>query len=125
VSALLDAARTVRTRAHAPYSGFRVGAALQTEDGRVFTGVNVEAAAFGAGLCAERVALGAAVAAGVREFSAIAVVGDGDRPCVPCGVCRQALVEFAPRLVVLAGGETGPPQRFVLDPDLLPHPFSR
>lgn len=122
-AALVDRARRVRTNAHAPYSGFAVGAALQTADGQVFLGVNVESAAFPAGVCAERAALAAAVTAGAPALVAIAVAGAGDRPCVPCGVCRQALHELAPDLHVLAAGAAGEPVAYVLGRDLLPHPF--
>jgi cytidine deaminase len=121
--ALLTAARDARERAYAPYSGFRVGCALLTADGRVFVGANVENAAYSPSICAERVALPAAVVAGARDFPALAVVGDGDGPCTPCGVCRQVLYEFAPDLLVLAAGETGAVGRYVLGRDLLPEGF--
>ena len=90
---LLRLAEEARAKAYAPYSGFTVGAALQCEDGRVFTGCNIENASFTPTCCAERVALFTAVSAGKRRFRAIAVVG-GKNPCPPCGVCRQALSEF-------------------------------
>jgi cytidine deaminase len=121
--ALVDQARTARERAYAPYSRFRVGAALRSRDGQVFTGVNVENASYPVGTCAERAALGAAVTAGATEFDAIAVACDGDAPCTPCGMCRQALYEFAPHLVVLAAREGGEPVRYDLGDDLLPHGF--
>lgn len=92
---LLDAARAARAHAYAPYSGFPVGAALLAQDGRVFTGCNVENASFGLTHCAERVAVGKAVSEGVREYRAIAVAGPADdAPCAPCGACRQVLFEF-------------------------------
>ena len=98
VRALLDAAHAARANAYAPYSKFFVGAALLADDGRVFVGCNVENASFGGTLCAERVALGAAVASGARDFSAIAIVGGAkeraDAPCFPCGICRQVLSEL-------------------------------
>jgi cytidine deaminase len=122
-AALLAAARDVQQRAYVPYSGFRVGAALLAGDGRVFAGANVENAAYSPSICAERVALPQAVVAGVREFTAVAVVGDGPGPCTPCGVCRQVLFEFAPDLVVVAAGASGAPERYVLSRDLLPHGF--
>lgn len=121
--ALVAQSRGVRSRAHAPYSGFRVGAALLAADGQVFLGVNVESAASPAGICAERAALSAAVTAGARDLVALAVSGDGTAPCVPCGLCRQALHELAPDLEVLAAGETGEAVRYLLGRDLLPHAF--
>lgn len=120
---LLEAARLVRRGAYAPYSRFRVGAALRAGDGRVFTGVNIENASYPAGICAERAALAGAVTAGARQFDRIAVVCDGAGPCPPCGICRQVLFEFAPDLVVLAGGADGSVARYVLGADLLPDGF--
>lgn len=92
---LVAAATAVRAHAHAPYSGFAVGAALRDEQGRVHVGCNVENAAYPQGLCAEAVALGALVAAGGRRIAAAAVVADAPRPVTPCGGCRQKLREFA------------------------------
>lgn len=92
---LTAAARAVRAHAHAPYSGFAVGAALRDEQGRVHVGCNVENAAYPQGLCAEAVALGALVAAGGRAVTAVVVLGGGERPVTPCGGCRQKLREFA------------------------------
>jgi cytidine deaminase len=120
---LLERARQARQRAYAPYSRFRVGAALQAADGRIFLGANIENAAYSPSICAERVALPAAVIAGVREFAALAVVCDGDGPCPPCGVCRQVLFEFAPELLVVAAGTNDETARWVLGRDLLPHGF--
>ncbi|MPZ73170.1 MAG: cytidine deaminase [Nitriliruptorales bacterium] len=121
--ALLDAASAARGSAYAPYSKFRVGAALLARDGRVFLGANVENAAYGSTICAERVALPAAVVAGARDFVALAVVGDGDGPVTPCGACRQVLFEFCPQLIVLAGGADGSSRRYLLGADLLPDGF--
>ncbi|HEU68206.1 MAG TPA: cytidine deaminase [Candidatus Acetothermia bacterium] len=119
---LVAAAVEARERAYAPYSGFRVGAALLSKGGRVFTGCNVENASYGLTVCAERVALFRAVSEGVREFEAIAVAC-GDSPCSPCGACRQALYEFAPDLtVILADGE-GRRWEVVSLSDLLPQGF--
>jgi cytidine deaminase len=92
---LLAAATRVRLNAHAPYSGFAVGAALRDEHGRVHVGCNVENAAYPQGLCAEAVALGALVAAGGRRVTAAAVVADAPAPVTPCGGCRQKLRELA------------------------------
>jgi cytidine deaminase len=120
---LLAQARDAQSRAYAPYSGFRVGAALLSADGRVFVGANIENAAYSPSICAERAALPAAIVAGARELVAVAVVGDGHGPCTPCGVCRQVLFEFAPELVVLAAGTSGRVARYVLGRDLLPDGF--
>jgi cytidine deaminase len=120
---LLEAARQALRHAYAPYSGFRVGCALRTADDRVFLGANVENAAFAPSICAERVALPAAVVAGARDFALLAVIGDGAGPCTPCGVCRQVLFEFAPDLPILAAGSDGSLARYVLSRDLLPHAF--
>lgn len=95
---LVSLARNARQHAYAPYSHYRVGAALLTADGEVFTGCNVENAEFGSTVCAERVAIWSAVAAGHREFRMLAVVTSNGG--APCGSCRQVLVEFAPDMVV-------------------------
>jgi cytidine deaminase len=106
---LVAAARAARERAYAPYSGFRVGAALRTEQGEVITAGNVENASYGLAICAERAAVAAAVALGHRRFAAIAVAGPGPDPVPPCGACRQVLREFphGPDLQVLCAGEAG------------------
>lgn len=123
---LLDAARAAMAQAYAPYSGFRVGAALLcddgTPDGVIVSGCNVENASFSACICAERAAVGAAVARGLRRFRAIAVATEADEPTPPCGVCRQVLVEFAPTLPVLSGARGGRTAHWTLDA-LLPAAF--
>jgi cytidine deaminase len=100
--ALVEAAWNARQTAYAPYSNFAVGAALLAADGRIFGGCNVENLSYGLTNCAERVAIGAAVAAGVREFVAVAVVADTGVPISPCGACRQVLAEFGVPRVILA-----------------------
>jgi len=104
---LVEAARAQLRRAHAPYSRFRVGAALETRGGRIFAGCNVENASLGLAICAERVAACSAVAAGEKEFVRIAIVTSAGRATAPCGACRQFLAEFAPRLEVLMVGRGG------------------
>ncbi|HET9097832.1 MAG TPA: cytidine deaminase [Candidatus Baltobacteraceae bacterium] len=94
-------AKAMRERAYAPYSGFAVGAALVTEDGTVFGGANVENASYGLGICAERSAAVSAVAAGNRNFRAIAIAGPETTVTAPCGACRQFLNEFNPQLAVI------------------------
>lgn len=120
---LIEAARVAMTRAYAPYSHYRVGAALETADGTVFLGCNVENASYPAGICAERTALSAAVAQGHRVFTAIAICVDGDAPATPCGICRQVLAEFAPSLPITSVTTGGAEQHWTLDA-LLPAPFT-
>lgn len=110
-------------RAYAPYSQFRVGAALLAADGTIIAGCNVENSSYPAGSCAERGALAAAVAAGHREFTHVVVVTEADEPTPPCGICRQALVEFAPRIAITSYTTSGAEASWSLA-DLLPHPFT-
>ncbi len=91
---LLKQAKEAYRYAYAPYSRFKVGAALLTKDGRVYTGCNIENSAFGATMCAERVAFSKAISDGVTDFKAIAIVSDKGKPCPPCGECRQVMSEF-------------------------------
>ena len=112
-------AREASGMAYSPYSDIRVGAALEAEDGRVFTGCNVENASYGLTLCAERTALFKAVSEGARSFRRIAVCSSLPRTLMPCGACRQALAEFAPDLEVIVLGNDGERQVHGLG-DLLP-----
>ena len=119
---LLDAARAARLNAFAPFSAFQVGAALETADGRVITGCNVENATYGLTICAERVAVVKAISEGERTFTRIAIVADTDDPTPPCGACRQILWEFGGDLEIILGNLKVEKARFRLR-DLLPHPF--
>ena len=123
VQGLLDAALAARERAYAPYSRFKVGAALLDEHGRIHVGCNVENAAYPQGSCAEAGALAAMVLAGGRRLHAVLVLGEGVEPCTPCGGCRQRLREFgADDLPVLVADPTGLRARFTLG-QLLPASF--
>jgi cytidine deaminase len=119
---LVELAVLAREHAYAPYSGFPVGAALLAQDGRIFTGCNVENASFGLTVCAERVALFKAVSEGVKKFSAIAVAC-GNAPCAPCGACRQVLHEFAPELLVIMTDGEGRARKRARLSELLPDGF--
>ena len=119
---LLELALDARKNAYVPYSGYAVGAALLTEDGKVFTGCNIENAAYGNTLCAERTALVKAVSEGCRKFTRLAVVGNSTDYCWPCGACRQMLYEFAPDLEVLVARKDHQFVKFPLRA-LLPHGF--
>jgi cytidine deaminase len=119
---LLHAAREARTHAHAPFSHFAVGAALETVDGVVIRGSNIENATYGLTMCAERVAMFKAISEGHRRFARIAIVADTNAPTSPCGACRQILWEFAGDVEVILGNLQQETARYRLL-ELLPHPF--
>ena len=119
---LVDKAFSMLEKSYSPYSGFPVGAALESDDGLVFTGCNVENAAYGSCICAERTALVKAVSEGRRHFVRLAIAGRGSDYCWPCGACRQMLYEFAPDLVLLVARGDGAFQTRTLR-ELLPHGF--
>jgi cytidine deaminase len=121
---LVDAAALVRENAHAPYSGFKVGAALRSTSGRIYLGCNVENAAYPEGTCAEAGAIAAMVAAGDTQLAAIAVIADSPAPVPPCGGCRQKLAEFgASDTPVIMATTAGQSQTTTIG-DLLPGSFS-
>ena len=119
---LVAAAVAARRNAFAPYSGFAVGAALEAEDGTVFTGCNVESASYGLTICAERVALVKGVSEGRTRFKCVAVVADTAELTPPCGACRQLLWEFAPDATIVLANLTGKTETHTVR-DLLPHGF--
>lgn len=119
---LVEKALEMREYSYAPYSGFRVGAALECEDGSVWGGCNVENAAYGSSICAERTALVKAVSEGERHFRRLAVAGDSEDFCWPCGACRQMLREFGLDLQILVANRDGEYEVHTLA-ELLPHSF--
>lgn len=121
---LKSAAVSMLERSYCPYSHFPVGAALECEDGAVYTGCNIENAGYSATVCAERTAVFKAVSDGHRRFKRIVVAGRSDSPCVPCGECRQVLSEFAPELEVICLDKDGNELTLSLT-DLLPHSFNK
>src|SRR5665213_652228 len=121
---LIAAAKAAREHAHAPYSNFRVGAAVRANSGRIFSGCNVENATYGLTLCAERVAIFKAISEGERGFDAIAVVADTDALTPPCGACRQILWEFCGDAEVVLANLTGKLELYRMSA-LFPKPFDQ
>jgi cytidine deaminase len=121
--ALRERALAAMDRAYAPYSNFKVGAALLSSDGMITEGCNVENASYPAGMCAERAAVAGAVARGERNFEIIVVATEAEEPTPPCGICRQVLEEFSPHLLVVSVTRAGREARWPLD-ELLPKAFT-
>ena len=121
---LISLATDVMANSYSPYSRFKIGAAIECTDGSVFTGCNIENAAFGAAMCAEAVAIASAVSSGHRDFKRIAITSEGSAYCFPCGSCRQLLSEFSPDVEVLCARADG---RYVSYPlaTLLPISFGK
>ena len=122
---LIEKALEARKKAYAPYSKFKVGAAVLTKDGKIYTGCNVENASYPVGICAERVAMSKAVADGERNFTAVAIVGSGDVHCTPCGMCRQFLSEFCKGDLKVISAKSPDDYKIFLLSELLPHTFDR
>ncbi|WP_103895916.1 cytidine deaminase [Caloramator fervidus] len=120
---LVALAIKAKENAYAPYSNFRVGAALLTEEGKVFTGCNVENASYGGTVCAERTALFKAISEGYKKFKAIAITSDSDNLTFPCGICRQVLSEFGLEFDVIVSNKKGEYKVYKLK-ELLPYAFS-
>jgi cytidine deaminase len=123
IEALISLAEDAMKRAIAPYSGFKVGAALLCADGKTYTGCNIENPSLMLTACAERVALQSALSDGYTSFSAMAIVSNDERYCFPCGSCRQMLMEFAPDIQLYLRSKTGI-KKFTIA-ELLPYPFSK
>lgn len=121
-ASLREAAMRALDNAYAPYSNFRVGAALRTKSGRLITGSNMENAAYGLAICAETLAVASAVSQGLTEFDEIAIATDDSEPTPPCGACRQVLNEFAPRIRISSYTRGGKEASWTLE-ELLPHAF--
>ena len=119
---LIDAAADVRKRAYAPYSNFKVGAAVETEDGAIYTGCNVESASYGLTVCAERGAIWKGISRGVTKFGRIAVVVDTEELTPPCGVCRQIIWEFCGDVPVILANLHGKTETIMMS-ELLPRAF--
>ena len=119
---LVSCALKVMKNAYAPYSRFKVGAALVTKTGKVFTGCNIENASYGLTVCAERVALFKAISEGEREFRMMAIVTNGPKIAMPCGACLQVIAELAPHLILLLSNQKGAVIKYKLS-DLLTKPF--
>jgi cytidine deaminase len=121
-TSLREAAMRALENAYAPYSNFRVGAALRTSDGRIVTGCNMENSAYGLAICAETLAVASAVSQGLTEFDEVAIATEDTEPTPPCGACRQVLNEFAPNIRVSSYTRGGKEAQWTLD-ELLPHAF--
>ncbi|MFB6491537.1 MAG: cytidine deaminase [Thermoproteus sp. AZ2] len=122
---LVEKAREALKNAYAPYSRFRVGAAVLTKSGRIYAGANVENASYGLTICAERVAVFKAVSEGDRDIEAVAVVVDGEEPVAPCGACRQVIAEFNPEATIIMATADGKKRVVVSLKELFPSPFTK
>ncbi len=124
IEQLIEAARAARERAHAPFSKFKVGAAVEDDDGRIYSGCNVESASYGLTMCAERVAVFRAISEGASQLVRIAVVADTEQLTPPCGACRQVLWEFLGDSELILANLSGGTERLRLS-QIFPRPFDR
>ena len=123
ISELIEKALEVREKAYAPYSKFKVGVAVLTAGGKIYTGCNVENASYPVGICAERVAMSKAVADGETEFTVIAIVGSGENYCMPCGMCRQFMAEFCKEDFEIIVAKSVDDYKIMKMGELLPYTF--
>ena len=124
IEQLIEAARAARERAHAPFSKFRVGAAIEDDDGRTYSGCNVESASYGLTMCAERVAVFRAISEGASKLVRIAVIADTEEFTLPCGACRQILWEFLGDAELILANLSGATERLRIS-QIFPRPFDR
>ncbi len=123
ISELIEKALEAREKAYAPYSKFKVGVAVLTAGGKIYTGCNVENASYPVGICAERVAMSKAVADGETEFTVIAIVGSGENYCMPCGMCRQFMAEFCKEDFEIIVAKSVDDYKIMKMGELLPYTF--
>ncbi len=124
INELINKAKNAREHSYSPYSRFKVGAALKTKNGMVFTGCNIENSSYGLSICAEREAIFKAISAGERDLDTIAIVTDSDKLTTPCGACRQVMWEFSKDMTVVVANLKGKKKEFKIK-ELLAHPFGK
>ena len=124
INELINKAKNAREHSYSPYSRFKVGAALKTKNGMVFTGCNIENSSYGLSICAEREAIFKAISAGERDLDTIAIVTDSDKLTTPCGACRQVMWEFSKDMTVVVANLKGEKKEFKIK-ELLAHPFGK
>jgi cytidine deaminase len=124
INELINKAKNAREHSYSPYSRFKVGAALKTKNGMVFTGCNIENSSYGLSICAEREAIFKAISAGERDFDTIAIVTDSDKFTTPCGACRQVMWEFSKDMTIVVANLKGKKKEFKIK-ELLAHPFGK
>ena len=124
INELINKAKNAREHSYSPYSRFKVGAALKTKNGMVFTGCNIENSSYGLSICAEREAIFKAISAGERDLDTIAIVTDSNKLITPCGACRQVMWEFSKDMTVIVANLKGEKKEFKIK-ELLAHPFGK